>query len=150
MAQAIPVAAGKFLHKYTKSLHHFILHIFMYWPIVYIVLMKHQRACGLFVFYSKIKPLMISPFSDCHQHFLWSGLKLVMTFSIRWLMVLYTELYGLRESHWKHFFSSCIRSYIGSLKHYTVNKLHVVTLARMLGGQTGSAWGFTCRWLTMQ
>lgn len=57
MAQAIPVAAGKFLHKYTKSLHHFILHIFMYWPIVYIVLMKHQRACGLFVFLQQNKTI---------------------------------------------------------------------------------------------
>lgn len=50
------------------------------------------------------------PFSDCHQEFLRWGLKVVMTFSIRWLMVLYTGSYGRRESQSKHFFSSWSRS----------------------------------------
>lgn len=51
-----------------------------------------------------------SPFSDCHQDFLRWGLKVVMTFSIRWLMVLYTGSYGRLESQSKHFFSSCSRT----------------------------------------
>lgn len=68
--------------------------------------------------------LQSSPFSDCHQDFLRWGLKVVMTFSTRWLMVLYTGSYGRLESQSKHFFSSCGRDQKSSVTSWRQGGTH--------------------------
>lgn len=64
-----------------------------------------QKDTLLKIWRKKLERNLFIPFSDCHHFFPLSGSKLVITFSMVWLLGWVCGLYGNLESQMKHFCS---------------------------------------------
>lgn len=99
------------LHKLAQFVTNFSSELCLY---LFLVIITRQRSLWahrnqrqpIFFLYNYFHTNSI-PFSDCHHSLSRLGAKVVTTFSIRWLSGLIVSWNGSRESHIKHFLSSC-------------------------------------------